>query len=201
MPYLGSWSEFAPLRQFDPGCIFPKAWHTHWACGCPERNGHKKLFFNQRVFHWPPSRRNWTPMDSNCFSRGGERCVPVFLRNNIVTCDFPSEGGSDTLSPLWVRPCLIFLKLFRSLPESERAPVTDKVKYWWNIKNISKLSESIGYKYIFKKILCRPNQQTTLQFVCRFKRRASFQYLGPFVGFWHTVLTACVSSEVSDDSV
>ena len=201
MPYLGSWSEFASLFQFDPGCIFPKTWHTHWACGCPERNGHKNYFLINVYFTDLP-REGIGPQWISIASRGaGRGCVSVFLSNNIVTCDFPSERGSDTLSPLWVRPCLIFLKLFRSLPESERAPVTDKVKYWWNIKNISKLSESIGSKYIFKKILCRPNQQTTLQFVCRFKRRASFQYLGAFVGFWHTVLTACVSSEVSDDSV
>ena len=79
-----------------------KGRQRHCACADPEnsvmRMGVLKTFLFINVFHrgpcGPPPRSNWT-LGSNCFSRGS---VPVIIRKQTATCDFPGVGA-DLLYP------------------------------------------------------------------------------------------------------
>ena len=67
--------------------------------GCPGNVFLSSTYFTQDL---RTSLEKQLDPRSNCFSRG---VLPVFLKKQIATCDFP-VGGPEPLSPLWIHRCM-----------------------------------------------------------------------------------------------
>ena len=71
------------------------------------------------------------------FSRGGGGFNCLFPIETHITCDFP--GGSDPLSPLWIRTCKVIVLLLISL-------LLFLQLFVWGLFLVHVYVSSLGYK-------------------------------------------------------